>query len=90
MSCLTLNANRMPSDWGRGFWPDGTQQTNIIKRLLMYGHGDYPPHKADILPYGNIHGVGYKLVNGQRVFSLDMWKVGLKDVERRIDRIRHL
>jgi len=65
----------MPSDWGRGFWPDGTMQTNIIKRLLMYGHGDYPPHNADILPYGYIHGVG---ANGQ----LGMWKVGVRDVNR--------
>lgn len=49
---------RMPDDWGspteESFYPRGFQQSDLVKRLLMYGYTS--SDKSDI-PYGDVEGV---------------------------------
>ena len=72
----------LPDDWACGYYPEGTMQADVIKRLLMYGDGDYSPSKADMVPYGDIWGLGYKGTGTNQVWSLGPQKVGLKDLNR--------
>ena len=57
-------------------------QTNIIKRLLMYGYYDYFPYEADIIPYGKVWGLGYTWAGTNQVWSLGLQKVGLNGMNR--------
>ena len=45
---------RMPDDWG--WYPPNVMQTNIVRRLLMYGRRS--DTKADI-SYGDVYGLCY-------------------------------
>jgi len=79
---MTLS-HMLPDDWGCGFYPEGMMQEDIVKRLLMNGEYDIEdtPH-GGIIPYGNVWGLGYTWAGTNRVWSLGLRKVGLKDMNR--------
>ena len=54
-----VSEERIPADWGGGYYPPGLQQADFNSgRLLMYGRGDPETTVAINIPRGSVYGVG--------------------------------
>ena len=54
-----VSEERIPADWGGGYYPPGLAQRELIPRLIMRGggFGPEPPSPTSIyLPRGTVHG----------------------------------
>ena len=72
-----IRSDWLPGDWGstsptEHFYFDNRQQ-GIIETLLMLGTGT---SKGD-LSFGNIHGIWFRLVDGEKIFRTSMAPVGV-------------
>ena len=54
-------------DWGAGYYPENLMQTNLVKRLLMYGVGNPASDARGYIPHESVYGVWYEIVNSQEV-----------------------
>ena len=55
---------REPQDWGEGYYPDGLMQKDVIRRLLMCGHGT---GERGYIPHGQVYGYSsYRLQTDNR------------------------
>ncbi len=66
--CVTglVSRTRLSLDWGspsdEGYYPPGLTQSNLVRRLIMYGYG--PSGKRD-LPIGEIHSIWRPIYTSQ-------------------------
>ena len=64
-STMPLRHDRLSMDWGSdseidGFYPPGLTQSNLVGKLLMFGHGT--ANAVDI-PFGDVWGIWYHWTN---------------------------
>ena len=78
----------LPMDWGNDYYPQGTTQDEIIRRLFMCGEGD-SVRTGTRIPRGDIYGVGFTLKtsywsfwNKYRDWNLGVWNTGLEGMNR--------
>jgi hypothetical protein len=72
-----ITSDRLPRDWGGGYYPAGTEQSEIVQNLLMYGSED-PNYLSKVdIPLGNIYGLSYSWVNNSKEWFLDKINTGL-------------
>ena len=78
-----LSEDRMPLDWGGGYYPPGIQMADIIRnRLIMYGIAEC--EEAIVIPRGNIYGLGYRVLpTGTKEWFLGMIPVGQDSIKTR-------
>jgi len=78
-----VSAERIPADWGGGYYPLGLEQRELIPRLIMRGggFGPEPPSPTSIyLPRGTVY--GWRNVGGGTVRTLGNAGVGQSAIQR--------
>ncbi len=78
-----VSEERIPADWGGGYYPPGLAQRSLITRLLMRGEqfGPEPELSESIcLPRGTIY--GWRCAEGDSIRTLGNAGVGLSAIRR--------
>jgi hypothetical protein len=78
-----VSEERIPADWGGGYYPPGLTQRELITRLLMRGGGFGPEPSLSgsiYLPRGTVY--GWRYAEGDSVRTLGNVGVGLSAIRR--------
>ena len=78
-----VSAERIPADWGGGYYPPGLAQRSLITRLLMRGEhfGPEPSFSGSIcLPRGTVY--GWRNAGSGTVRTLGNARVGQSAIQR--------
>jgi len=75
----------LPDDWGtdseESFYPDGTTQSNLVERLLMFGAGDSVGGGGTDIPSGDVYGLWYeRVVDPATGHKVKVWHLSLAPV----------
>jgi len=71
----------LPKDWGGGHYPPGMMQTNVIRRLLMYGIDEAGVQQALDIPTGKVYGLWNDRKGGVSDWKLSEVPVGQEDMK---------
>ena len=86
VSCLP-SYNRLPYDWGGGYYSNELTQADLVQRLLLYGVGSASdPNPGIDIPSGQVYGLCYTNapVTGNQIWYLDLGKVGQSDISDQV------
>ena len=78
-----ISKERLPNDWGNGYYPKGLTQEEVVRKLIIYGRsGRYDPEPRIDLPSGSVYGLCNTNApyTGDQIWYLDKGKVGQSSI----------
>jgi len=74
-----ISEDRLPDDWGGGYYPPGLTQEDMIGRIIMKSGGAATPRRT--LPRGKIYGWKHTTEDGNSPKTLGMANVGQESIK---------